>query len=125
MAQLPKTTQTNNAQVLRDEVVPSGNTAARVYQLLKDLIDSAIFFDDPRMTGVWVDCGAWNGSTNLFPTAGGTGAAGAIKKGNTFENTTDTTTLFGPDGGIINAGATIRALVDTPGQTLANWRITY
>jgi len=45
MAEVAKSTQTTNAEVLRDETTPGANTKTRVYDLLKDLIDSSIFFD--------------------------------------------------------------------------------
>jgi hypothetical protein len=72
---------------------------------------------------VWRDCGDVDLSADLFPTSGGTGAAGAILKNNTFDVTVEGT----PGGALepILVGCTIRALVDTPGQTLANWRIYY
>lgn len=40
MSKINKTAHTVNAQVLRDETVISANTNDRVYQLLKDIIDS-------------------------------------------------------------------------------------
>jgi hypothetical protein len=45
MAQIVKTGQTINAQVLRDETALKANTKNRVYNLFKDLIDSAVFYD--------------------------------------------------------------------------------
>lgn len=42
MSLVNKTAQTVNAQVLRDETVISANTNDRVYQLLKDIIDSMV-----------------------------------------------------------------------------------
>src|SRR4051812_17445200 len=42
MALQDKSTQTTNAQVLRDETVNRANTKLRVYNLLKDLIDSSV-----------------------------------------------------------------------------------
>ena len=68
-----------------------------------------------------VDCGNHNASSNLFPTAGGTGTAGAIKRGNQFD-----ITVAGTLGGVdVEPGVTIRAKIDDPGQTLSNWRIYY
>lgn len=60
-------------------------------------------------------------STNLFPTIGGSGAAGAIQAYNVFFNTASSTSLLGPDGGIIPKGTFIIAKVNTPGQTVSNW----
>lgn len=68
-----------------------------------------------------IDCGGHDASTNLFPTTGGTGTAGAIARGNQFD-----ITVAGTLGGMdVEPGATIRAKVDAPGQTLSNWRIYY
>lgn len=66
-----------------------------------------------------VDCGNADLSSNLFPTTGGTGASGAIKRGNSFR-----VSVGGEPGGYsIDPNAEIRALVDTPGQTASNWWI--
>jgi len=48
----------------------------------------------------------WDGQTNVAPT-------GALK-GYFYRNTSNTTTLLGPDGGIIPAGNVLIALVDNP-----------
>lgn len=61
-------------------------------------------------------------SADLFPTVGGSGAVGAIAKGDEF----DISVAGTPGGGdLIPAGSTIRAKVNLPGQVLANWRIYY
>lgn len=65
--------------------------------------------------------GNYDASSNLFPATGGSGAGGAIQKGNEFDITVAGT--LGTDD--VPAGATIRAKVDAPGQTPANWRIYY
>ncbi len=67
--------------------------------------------------------GIWNASTNAFPTEREDG--GSITRGYQFDNIGDSTTLFDAQGGIIYAGAVIRALIDDPGQDVANWKITY
>jgi hypothetical protein len=70
---------------------------------------------------VMIDCGDYDASTNLFPNAGGTGTAGAIKRGNFFY-----ISVAGVIGGVdIPVGARITAKVNAPGQTLANWYIDY
>lgn len=67
-----------------------------------------------------VMCGNADLSSDLFPTTGGTGTSGAIKSGNVFR-----VSVGGSPGGggYIDPNAEIRALVDTPGQTLSNWWI--
>lgn len=68
--------------------------------------------------------GDYDISNNLFPTSG-TGVSGMVMKGNEWNITNPSTTLLGPDGDVIPAGVTIRAKVNSPGQTLSNWRIYY
>lgn len=85
--------------------------------------DSLLFVNDVLGSSVvavpLVDCGDADLSTNLFPETGGTGSAGAIKKGNLFR-----VSVAGEPGGyLIDVNSEIRARVDTPGQTLANWWI--
>lgn len=146
MSQVIKTTQTTNAQVLRDEVVLGANTNLRVYNLLKNIIDSALFWDIVKQAtgssttdlmsqkaitdailagtpGQWIDCGEWDGSTDEFPETGGTAEDGTPKRGNTFECTDDTVSLLSSDGSPILRGQTIRALIDNPGNDPANWRV--
>jgi hypothetical protein len=74
--------------------------------------------------GTMIFQGDWDGSTNLVPTAGITQAT--IRKGYFWNNTANTTTLLGPDGGIIPAGYMLMALVNSPGADPADttkWRI--
>lgn len=46
MPLVPKSGQTINAQVLRDETTPKANTKSRVYSLFKDVIDSYVHSND-------------------------------------------------------------------------------
>lgn len=79
---------------------------------VKEAIDSAV-------TGLWDDRGNYDASTNLFPAAGGSGAAGAVKKGDAW-----TVAVAGTLGGsLVEPGDFVRALVDAPGQTAGNWAI--
>lgn len=72
------------------------------------------------VTGIFNDRGNFNASVNTFPAAGGSGTAGAIKKGNIW-----TISVAGTLGGVaVEIGDLVRALVDTPGQTAGNWAIT-
>jgi hypothetical protein len=69
--------------------------------------------------GLLDDRGNYNASVNTFPATGGSGTAGAILKGDIW-----LVSVAGTLGGhTVNAGDTIRALLDTPGQTDANWAI--
>jgi hypothetical protein len=102
------------------------NTIGAITELImrtfgEDLTDSFLNkYDD---TSAWRDCGNYDFSVNTFPITGGTGAGGAIKKNNTFDITVSGTPAGATEP--IPVGATIRALTDTPGQTLSNWRIYY
>lgn len=90
---------------LRDEIVA-------LYAYVVAAISAAI-------TGLWKDRGNYDASSNLFPSTGGSGSAGAVKKGDTW-----IISVAGTLGGhAVNLGDTVRALVDTPGQTDANWAI--
>jgi hypothetical protein len=101
------------------------NTTGDITELIirtfgEDVFDSLLFEYD---NSVWRDCGNVDLSSNLFPTTGGKGVGGAILKNNTFD-----VTVQGTPAGMtepILVGCTIRALADTPGQTLANWRVYY
>lgn len=91
----------------------------------QDLMDSCMMGTTHLgySTGVlYVFCGNADLSGDAFPTIGGTGFEGAIKKGNSFRVSVSTTGA-GISGTIIDVNTEIIALVDVPGQTLANWWI--
>lgn len=71
--------------------------------------------------GLVNDRGNFDASVNTWPTTGGSGAAGAILKGNLWTISGNATS--GPLLGYA-VGCLIRARVDNPGQTDANWVIT-
>lgn len=74
---------------------------------------------DGLVVGLLDDRGAYDASGNVFPTTGGSGPAGAIKKGDIWN-----ISVAGTLGGTaVHIGDWIRALVDTPGSTSANWAI--
>lgn len=71
------------------------------------------------VTGLWDDRGNYDASVNTFPSAGGSGASGAVVKGDIW-----TVLIGGTLGGVaVLPGDTVRALIDGPGQTAANWAI--
>lgn len=81
---------------------------------------SAQSYADGLVVGLLDDRGNYDASTNLFPSAGGSGAAGAVLKGDLW-----TISVAGVLGGkSVSVGDVIRALVDAPGQTAANWAQT-
>jgi len=120
---LRSTDEQINRSLVALESVAEINRYATVPLLFHKVKPSIITSQGSLPNGVWVEQGEWNGSTNLFPTVGALGDS--VKKGYTWDNTANTTTLLGIDGGPIPAGATIMAKVDSPGQILTNWRIFY
>lgn len=70
--------------------------------------------------GLLNDRGSYNASGGTYPTTGGSGLSGAIKKGDLWYISVAGTI----DGIVFNIGDSIRALVDTPAQTTANWATT-
>lgn len=79
--------------------------------------NNAKAYADTLVVGLWDDRGNFDASGNAFPSSGGSGSAGAILKGDIW-----TVSVAGTLGGVaVAAGDTVRALVDTPGQTASNW----
>lgn len=81
---------------------------------------SANAYADSLVSGLWDDRGNFNASVNAYPSSGGSGVAGAILKGDIW-----TISVAGtlPTGISVLPGSTVRALVDTPGNTQANWSV--
>jgi hypothetical protein len=74
---------------------------------------------DSSVVGLLNDRGNHDASGNTFPSSGGSGAAGAIKKGNSWY-----ISVAGTLAGVaVNIGDNVRAKVDTPGQTASNWAV--
>lgn len=107
------TTQSN---VIRNETVQNANTKVRVADMFQALIDNKANLD----LNILSDRGSYNASGNTFPSTGGSGTSGAIKRGNLW-----TISVSGTLGGTaVVAGQVIRAFVDSPGQTAGNWNIS-
>ncbi len=85
------------------------------------VLSSAKSYADSLVVGLWDDRGNFNASVNTFPTAGGSGTAGAILKGDVW-----TINVVATSGPLIGypIGTIIRALVDTPAQVGSSWSIT-
>lgn len=78
-----------------------------------------ITYVDGLVVGLLDDRGSYDASVNTFPAAGGSGTAGAILKGDIWY-----ISVAGTLGGsAVTVGDSVRALVDTPGQTATNWSI--
>lgn len=95
---------------------------AKDYADLQDVtnLNAAKAYADGLVVGLWDDRGNFNASVNAYPSSGGSGTAGAIKKGDIW-----TVSVAGilPSSQSVEVGDTVRALVDTPGNTQANWSI--
>lgn len=76
-------------------------------------------YADALVVGLLDDRGSFDASGNTFPAAGGSGAAGAILKGDLWYISAPGTL----GGTVVAVGASVRALVDNPGQTPANWDV--
>jgi hypothetical protein len=86
----------------------------------KALRDEAKSYADSLVVGLWDDRGNFDASGGTYPSSGGSGTSGAILKGDIWTVTVSGTL---PTGQVVEAGDTIRALIDTPGNTQANWAI--
>lgn len=104
---------------VRDETVDNANTATRVGTLFKDITDSKI---NRNGGGAFLIMGTYDASNQNYPGTGGSGNSGAILKGNVWVLTNSGTYVdkYGDDI-TLDAGSMIMALVNSPGQTPANW----
>lgn len=74
-------------------------------------------YADSLVVGLWDDRGNYDASGNTYPASGGSGSAGAVKKGDIWRVSVAGTL----NSKTVAVGDTLRALIDTPGQTNANW----
>lgn len=110
---------TNIKTVNSTTLLGSGNISVEVAGAAATAESNAKAYADGLVVGLWDDRGAYNASGNIFPASGGSGTAGAILKGDIW-----TVGAAGTLGGVaVGLGDTVRALVDTPGQTAANWAL--
>jgi len=74
-------------------------------------------YADALVVSIFRPAGSWDASGNTFPTTG-TGTAGAIRQGDTYN-----TTVAGTPSGFekLDIGDNFYALVSSPGQTASNW----
>jgi hypothetical protein len=88
-------------------------------ELVANLTASNAYADN-LVVGLWDDRGNFDASTNLFPTTGGSGAGGAILKGDIW-----TISIPATSGALTDypVNSTVRALANSPGQTAANWAV--
>jgi len=116
---------TTNGQSNKFELIGSSIStliAAKAYADAGDVttLNSAKTYADGLVVGLLDDRGNYDASTNLFPSSGGSGASGAILKGDLW-----TISVVGTLGGVaVTIGDVVRSLSNTPGQTSSNWVIT-
>lgn len=82
--------------------------------------NNAKSYADNLVVGLWDDRGNFNASVNAYPSSGGSGTAGSIRKGDIWTISVSGTL---PTGQAVEVGDTVRALIDTPGNTQSNWSI--
>lgn len=82
--------------------------------------NNAKTYADGLVVGVWNERGNFDASGGAYPSTGGSGSAGAIKKGDAWRISVAGTL---PTGVVVNISDTVRALVNSPGQTQANWAV--
>lgn len=80
--------------------------------------NAAKSYADGLVVGLWDDRGGFDASVNTFPTSGGSGTSGAILKGDIW-----TISIAATAGVLLGfaVGSTVRAVADSPGQTVGNW----
>lgn len=94
-------------------------TSGRISVDTSDPRNPIIDLDPDFDISLWNDRGNYDASVNLYPSSGGSGTAGAVLKGDIW-----TVSVSGTLGSTaVTPGYTVRALVNTPGQTAGNWAI--
>ena len=119
-------TTTAAMQFVIDEDSFASDSATKVptQQSVKAYADArevaAKSYADGLVVGLWDDRGVFDASVNAYPSSGGSGTAGAILKGDIW-----TVSVAGtlPTAQLVEIGDVVRAVVDTPGNTQANWAI--
>lgn len=76
-------------------------------------------YADNLVVGMLNDRGSWDASANLFPTTGGSGSGGVIRKGDMWFISVAGVLA----GKAVTVGDSFRALTNTPGQTAGNWSV--
>lgn len=108
---------------LQAAAISDGVQEAKDYADSQDVInlDAAKDYADALSTSALRDCGNFDASGGAYPSTGGTGVAGAIVKGNMWRISVAGTL---PTGVVVSVGDWVRALIDTPGNTQANWSVS-
>ena len=115
---IPVATELTGEEIMMS--VQGGESTAVEFSLIDStILDKAKTYADGLVVGLLDDRGNWDASGNTYPNTGGSGALGAIKKGDLWR-----ISVAGALSGVaVSVGDAVRALVDTPAQTGANWAI--
>jgi len=120
-AMVSKTSPADNDSVLLSDSAASNGSKKLLWSNLKTAILAlANAYADSLVVGLWDDRGNFDASGGSYPSTGGSGTAGAIKKGDIW-----TISVAGtlPTSQTVEIGDTVRALQDSPGNTQSNWSI--
>lgn len=116
--------QVNDEPLYRSSMSPDGTMAANSDNLAstqKAIVTYVTASVSGAVAGVLNDRGQYNpNTTNLWPVTGGRGISGLPIKGDVWEASASGSM----NGTNIEIGWWFRALVDTPGQSAANWAIS-
>lgn len=108
-----------DALQLKENISNKATDFTTVNNTLYPSVQAVKTYADGLVVGLLNDRGSYDASVNLYPSSGGSGTAGAIKKGNLWA-----VSVAGTLGGtVVGIGDWVRALSDTPGQTSSNWSV--
>ena len=112
----------NQGRVLK-ELIDNLDAAAVGADIVGSAYDAyldAKDYADSLVVGLWNDRGVFDASGGVYPASGGSGVAGAIKKGDIW-----TVSVAGtlPTSRVVEVGDVVRALIDAAANTLADWAI--
>jgi hypothetical protein len=105
-----------NGQTIVNLPTPSAAQDATPKAYADQVLIDAKSYADGLVTSILRDAGNYDASVGTWPTTG-TGSAGAVRKGDTYN-----VTVAGTLGGrLYDINDSFRALVNNPGQTNSNW----
>ena len=112
----------NQGRVLK-ELIDNLDAAAVGADIVGSAYDAyldAKDYADSLVVGLWNDRGVFDASGGVYPASGGSGVAGAIKKGDIW-----TVSVAGtlPTGRVVEVGDVVRALINAAANTSADWAI--
>lgn len=122
-ASLPAASLTSLSNQIAAETIAGANTTTRNGNMMQSVIDSKVSRVSDRAS---LSQGEWDASTNAVPTE--SAAGGDILDGMYWYNLNHaSTTLLGPDGGVINPYTKLTKITDgvsTDPADRGNWMLT-